>query len=196
MMTLEVLSLSIHYLISVWTTSWWNLNKIVWSKPLKKLCFLTTNGWKFLTKCWRYFGTFLRLKQLFDAKIWIERLSSFSVPKITAVRHWHPGCKLHQICQTRSVSTKTYRSLTASQMGHFNYNGFSLVCVPINNTQFRFLYFRINPRLPKDPPLRIIFRPAKTLKFTIKWVQLIVGSSFPVILAQTNLLPYPGVGVR
>ena len=30
------------------------------------------------------------------------------------------------------------------------------------------------------PPLRIIFRPAKTLNFTIKWVQLIVGSSFPV----------------
>ena len=44
-------------------------------------------------------------------------------------------------------------------------------------------------------PLRIIFRPAKTLNFTIKWVQLIVGSSFPVILAQNNLLPYPGVRV-
>ena len=45
------------------------------------------------------------------------------------------------------------------------------------------------------PPIRIIFRPAKTLNFTIKWVQLIVGSSFPVILAQTFLLSYPGVGV-
>ena len=44
-------------------------------------------------------------------------------------------------------------------------------------------------------PLRIIFRSAKTLKFTIKWVQLIVGSSFPVMLAQFFLLPYPGVGV-
>ena len=45
-------------------------------------------------------------------------------------------------------------------------------------------------------PLRIIFWPAKTLNFTIKWVQLIVGSSFPVIWAQKNLLPYPaGVGV-
>ena len=56
----------------------------------------------------------------------------------------------------------------------------------------------INPRLPKGGgyhPLRIISRPAKTLNFTIKWVQLIVGSSFPVILAQTILLPYPGVGV-
>ena len=45
----------------------------------------------------------------------------------------------------------------------------------------------LNPRLPKrgwlPPPLRTIFQPAKTLNFTIKWVQLIVGSSFPVILA-------------
>ena len=44
-------------------------------------------------------------------------------------------------------------------------------------------------------PLRIIFQPPKTLNFTIKWVQLIVGSSFPVILAQIFFLPYPGVGV-
>ena len=35
MLTLEVLSLSIHYLISIWTTCWWNLNKIVWSGLLK-----------------------------------------------------------------------------------------------------------------------------------------------------------------
>ena len=32
MLTSEVCSLSIHYLISVWTTCWCNLNKIVWSK--------------------------------------------------------------------------------------------------------------------------------------------------------------------
>ena len=44
-------------------------------------------------------------------------------------------------------------------------------------------------------PLRIIFRPTKMLNFTIKWVQLIVGSSFPVILAQKILLSHPGVGV-
>ena len=31
--------------------------------------------------------TFLWLKQLFDAKILIQRLSPFSVPKITALRH-------------------------------------------------------------------------------------------------------------
>ena len=54
-----------------------------------------------------------------------------------------------------------------------------------------------NPRLLKGvvtTPLRIIFQPAKTLNFTIKWVQLIVGSSLLVILAQKILLPYPGVG--
>ena len=42
-----------------------------------------------------------------------------------------------------------------------------------------------NPRLLKgdgyQSPLMIIFRPAKTLNFTSKWVWLILGSSFPVI---------------
>ena len=32
MLTLEVKSLSIYYLISIWTTCWWNLNKIIWAK--------------------------------------------------------------------------------------------------------------------------------------------------------------------
>ena len=27
--------LSIHYLISIWVTCWWNLNKIVWSEQDK-----------------------------------------------------------------------------------------------------------------------------------------------------------------
>ena len=34
-------SLSIQYLISILTTCWWNLNKIVRSEPYKILCFLT-----------------------------------------------------------------------------------------------------------------------------------------------------------
>ena len=33
----------------------------------------------------------LKLKQLFDAKVEIERLSSLSVPKIIIVRHVQPG---------------------------------------------------------------------------------------------------------
>ena len=36
--------LSIHYLISIWTTYWWNLNKIVWSELYKILSFLTKNA--------------------------------------------------------------------------------------------------------------------------------------------------------
>ena len=43
----------------------------------------------------------------------------------------------------------------------------------------------LNPHLPKNP--------TETLNSTIKWLQLIVGSSFPVILAQKVLLPYPEV---
>ena len=39
---------------------------------------------KVLTPFWK---TFLLLKQLFDAKVLISRLLSFSVPKITVVRH-------------------------------------------------------------------------------------------------------------
>ena len=39
MSTLEVWSPTIHYLISIWTTCWWNLNKIVWSELCKSLTF-------------------------------------------------------------------------------------------------------------------------------------------------------------
>ena len=67
-----------------------------------------------LTPFWK---TFLWLKQLCDAKILIQRISSFSVPKITVLRHVYPGSKLHQTWQTRSVSTKTYRSLKGCGMG-------------------------------------------------------------------------------
>ena len=56
MLTLEVWSLSVHYLISIWTTCWWNLNKIVWSKLYRILSFLTKNGSPFLTKRWMPFG--------------------------------------------------------------------------------------------------------------------------------------------
>ena len=54
----DIGSLSIHYLISIWTTCWWNLNIIVWSKLHEFLTF----WWKksflkpVLTKRWRHFG--------------------------------------------------------------------------------------------------------------------------------------------
>ena len=44
MLTLEVYSLSIHYLVSIWTTCWWNLNEIVWFELYKILSFLTKRG--------------------------------------------------------------------------------------------------------------------------------------------------------
>ena len=56
MRTLEVWSLSVHCLTSIWTTCWWNLNKIVWSKVYKILSFLTKNGSPFLTKRLCHFG--------------------------------------------------------------------------------------------------------------------------------------------
>ena len=45
---LEAWSPSIHYLISIWTIWWWNLNKIVWYEIIKIL--------RFFAKCWRFFG--------------------------------------------------------------------------------------------------------------------------------------------
>ena len=41
--------------------------------------------------------------------------------------------------------------------------------------------------------VRFIFRHAKTLNSTLKWLQLIVESSFLVILMQKKLIPFPGV---
>ena len=60
--------------------------QMVWSKPYKILCFLkwTTFFDKVLTP---FKKTFLWLTQLFDARILIQRLPFFMVPKITALRY-------------------------------------------------------------------------------------------------------------
>ena len=50
----------------------------------KKIGFFKTIFDKALMPFWKIF---LQLKQLFNAKLFISRLSSFSVPKITVV--WH-----------------------------------------------------------------------------------------------------------
>ena len=69
MLTSEVGSLSIHYLIRIWTTCCWNLNIIVLSELRITLSFLTKNGKPFLIKCWRHFGRrFCQLRQLFDVE--------------------------------------------------------------------------------------------------------------------------------
>ena len=70
MLTLEAKGLSIHYLMSIWTTYWWNLNKIVWSRTIQNFAFFDRK-WltifdRVLTPFWKMF---LWLKQLFDAKI-------------------------------------------------------------------------------------------------------------------------------
>ena len=74
---IESLTFSTHYLISIWTTCWWNLNKIVWYEWLAIFEKAFTPFWK----------TFLWHKQWFDVKVLIERLSYFIVPNITLVRH-------------------------------------------------------------------------------------------------------------
>ena len=90
MLTLEVLSLSIHYLMHTWTTCWPNLNQIVGSKMFRIFSFLTKT--KFLKTIFDidfmpFCKMFLQLKQLLNGTLLIFRLSSFSVPKIMVVRH-------------------------------------------------------------------------------------------------------------
>ena len=48
---------------------------------------------------------------MFDGKVLIKRLPSFSVPKITVIRHVKPILKLQQTWQTRTVLWKTARTL-------------------------------------------------------------------------------------
>ena len=110
MLTSEVLSLSIHYLISIWSRCWWNLNKIVWSAPYKIFCFLTENRYNFLTVLTPFWKTFLWLKQLFDAKILIQRLSSFSVPKL---RH-SDTCNRVKSCTKHGRPDQYQRKLTVA----------------------------------------------------------------------------------
>ena len=80
MLTLEVESLSIQYLVSICTTYWWNLNKNRMIRSIQNFVLFD----KVLTPFWK---TSLWLKQLFDAKLSMQRLSFFSVPKITIIRH-------------------------------------------------------------------------------------------------------------
>ena len=88
MLILKVSSFSIHYLISIWITGWWNLNNIVWSKLYKILSFLTKNGQPFLTKCWRHFGRHSCdwNNYCLMPKYWFKDYHLSSVPKITVVR--------------------------------------------------------------------------------------------------------------
>ena len=84
MLTSEVGSLSIHYLISIWTTCWCNLNKIAWSKPTpnytKFLCFLTNR--------WRPFGwRFCNWNNCMMLKYTVKKSVNFTV------KYWQPFCQ-------------------------------------------------------------------------------------------------------
>ena len=83
MLTLEVSSVSILYLIRIWTTCWPNVNQIVWSKMYNICALWQNNRVFFLIKALTLFcKTFLSLKQLFNGNLIIFRLLSFSVPRI------------------------------------------------------------------------------------------------------------------
>ena len=50
---------------------------------------------------------FLWLKQMFDAKLLIKRLPSFSVPKITVIQHVKPILKLSKLGKHEQSYEKT-----------------------------------------------------------------------------------------
>ena len=70
---------------------------------------------------------------MFDAKVLIKRLPSFSVPKIAVIQHVKPILKLQWTWQTRTVLWKNARTLKVSLW----------YASLLTNTRFRFLYFRI-----------------------------------------------------
>ena len=99
----NVWSLSIHYLKSIWTTCWWNLNKLVIHEIYTIFELFSEKVVNHFEKVTPFWKTFLWHNQLFEAKVFIERISSFNVPKIIVVRH-----VLHKTRQTVSDLTKTY----------------------------------------------------------------------------------------
>ena len=84
MLTLEVYSLFLHYLLCVWTICRWNLNKIIWSDIYKILSLSIENRVYlklFSTKLWHHLGRCFY--SLLKAKLLIWRLPSFSITNIT-----------------------------------------------------------------------------------------------------------------
>ena len=80
------------YLIGIWITCWGNLDQIVWSKMYKIFSFFDKKLEFFFLILFDkaltpFCKTFQWLKQLFNGKLLIFRLLSFSVSKIMAVRH-------------------------------------------------------------------------------------------------------------
>ena len=66
MLILEDQSFSIHYLIGVWTTCWWNLNQVVWSKLYKILSFLT----KMVNHFWRSVDAIVEDVSVTETIVW------------------------------------------------------------------------------------------------------------------------------
>ena len=114
MLTLEVWSLSVYCLISIWTTCWWNLNKSVWSKVYKILSFLTKNGSPFLTKRWFH----LENISVTDTIVWCKTINSKTII-FQCSKHYSPtgvtrlSCtkQMLNMAEPNSVLTKRDRSL-------------------------------------------------------------------------------------
>ena len=73
MLTLEVYSLSIHYLISIWTKCCWNWNKIVWSELHKILSFFFYK--KMVNHFWQGVDAILKNISATETIVWCQTIN-------------------------------------------------------------------------------------------------------------------------
>ena len=66
MLTLKVLSLSIHYFLSIWTTCWWNLNKSYGPNYTKFWAF----GQKMVNHFWKSVDAILKDVSVTETMVW------------------------------------------------------------------------------------------------------------------------------
>ena len=86
---------------NIFTTSWWNLNKIGWPELHNIWSLLDVS----LAPFWKKSP---KVKQFNDEKMY-KQISSFIIPKITVVWHMWPGLKLQLIWQIPHVLLETVR---------------------------------------------------------------------------------------
>ena len=196
MLTLEVWCLSIHYLITIiiiiiiWTQSYGpNHTKCCafWQKWLTIFDIVLTPFWK----------TFLCLKQVFDAKISIQRISiNFQCSKNNGTPTLATGLKIAPN-MTDPISERLPKGFVSRAVILLNVQldgKTTLQLVPAIPCFIEKFKNQFNPRLTKgggggnllQPPLRFFPGRSKTLKKVTKGIYVISFTSFAVIFMKEN----------
>ena len=138
MLTLEVYSLAIHYLISIWTTCWWNLNKIVWFELYKK-CELFDPK-KMVNHFWQSVDAILEDVPVTETIVWC--LTNNLKPIIfQGSKNYGSPTRVTRLKFALNMADPI--SLKGSRTGHSVKVSLWYASL-LTNTRFRFLYFRIS----------------------------------------------------